>query len=150
MLQLNVVHLDIRMLAFKNAYIIINLKKNGGRMYWILLQETYWYTGYFRMTRPILVCRSQVFEDAYKNLINAAEVYFLVSSNKASNNIESKNIVSKFLLYLKLQLMLLKIIHKSEGSHLRCYQKRRYTESIGRSFNTLYFCPKFLNMRDKR
>ena len=33
-----------------------------------------------------------------------------------------------------------KIIHKSELSHLCFYQKRIYTESIGRSFNSLYLC----------
>ena len=35
--------------------------------------------------------------------------------------------------------MFLKIIYKSELSYLYCYQKRSYTESIGRSF---IFVPK--------
>ena len=70
--------------------------------------------------------------------------YFLPSSNKASNNIERKSIVSKFLIYLHLQLMFLKIIHKLEANDLCCY-----TESIGRSFNNLYFCPEFLIIRNK-
>ena len=44
--------------------------------------------------------------------------------------------------------MFLKIIYKSEASYLFCYEKRSYTESIGRSFSTQYLCPKLFSVRD--
>ena len=44
--------------------------------------------------------------------------------------------------------MFFKIIHKSEASYLCCYQKRRYSESIGRSFSTQYLRSKFFNAED--
>ena len=37
--------------------------KNGGKICWILLQETDWLIGYFRMTR---LCHSERFEDVYE------------------------------------------------------------------------------------
>ena len=54
--------------------------KNGGKICWILLQETYWLIGYFRMTR---LCHSESFEDVYETLINVAEAY-LLPSNRVS------------------------------------------------------------------
>ena len=47
--------------------------------------------------------------------------------------------------------MFLKTIHKSEESNLYCYQKRSYTESIGRSFNTFNtfsICTKTFSMSE--
>ena len=35
--------------------------------------------------------------------------------------------------------MFLRMIHKLEASYLCCYQKKSYSESIGRSFST-YIC----------
>ena len=45
--------------------------------------------------------------------------------------------------------MFLKIIHKLEANNLCCYQKGSYKGSIGKSFKTLYLCPKSFNIRDK-
>ena len=43
--------------------------------------------------------------------------------------------------------MFLKIIHKLEG-YLCCYQKRSYTESIGRCFSTQYLCAQKFSMSE--
>ena len=48
------------------------------------------------MATHILLRYSQIFEDVHKNLMNFAEAYFLPSSNKAPNNIESKGLFPSF------------------------------------------------------
>ena len=45
--------------------------------------------------------------------------------------------------------MFLKIIHKLEANNLCCYQKGSYKGSVGKSFKSLYLCPKSFNIRDK-
>ena len=89
MLQLNVVQLNTRkMLIVNNQYIMHDNfeKKYTGKMYWVLLQEINWSTGYFLISR---LCYYQRFEDIYNTLTNVAEAYNL-SSNKASNIITLK------------------------------------------------------------
>ena len=70
-----------------NIFLIIytsynNFEKNGGKICWILLQETDWLIGYFRRTR---LSYSQRIEDVSKTLICVTEAYFLPSFNKALN-----------------------------------------------------------------
>ena len=43
--------------------------------------------------------------------------------------------------------MFFNIIHKSEAYYLCCYQKRSYTESIGRSFSYQYLSLQFFIVR---
>ena len=69
-------------------------------------------------------------------IFNVVETYFLSSSNKVANKIEGKSILWKLL--KNSQLIFLKLFDKSEASHLCCYQKRSYAETIERSFNMLY------------
>ena len=69
MSDLNYIAVDTRnILIFNSLYIIHDNfdKKYSGKMCWILLQETKWLTGSFRVTR---LCCCQRSEDVYKQML---------------------------------------------------------------------------------
>ena len=127
MFQLSVVHLDAgKNLIFNNLYIIHDSFENK---WWQDVLN-------FITTRDRLI--DWLF--SYDQDMLFSEVCECQRDfNKCCRNL---------LFNIYIQLIFLKIIHKSEASYLCCYQRRSYTESIESSFSTQYLCPKFFNVRD--
>ena len=135
---------------FNNLYIIHDNfeKKYIGKMCWILLWETDWFTGCFRIFR-LGYC--QRFEDVYKTSANFAEAYFLSSYRALSiKTLQAKalspNCWHKHVGTSYLALHVIEYYSQIRGKLPVLLSKKSYTETIRTSFSTQYLCPKLFNV----